>query len=67
MLWRLFCTHFANKRDYVYKFCNKPLDRFDRHSREWYLYNLFKSNTDGDDGDDIRMLDDEMNNYALYF
>ena len=65
MLWRHFFKHIANNRDYVYIFCNRPLYKFDRHCREWYLYNLIKNNT-GDDGDDIRMLDDGMNNYALH-
>ena len=58
MLWRLFFKNIVNNRDYVYNFCNRSLCRFDRHCHEWYLYNLVKNNTDGDDGDDIRMLDD---------
>ena len=39
MLWRHFFKNIANKRDYVYNFCNRPLNKFDRHCREWYLYN----------------------------
>ena len=63
MLWRHFFKNIANNRDYVYKFCNRPPNKFDRHCREWYFYN----NTDGSDVEDIRMLVDELNNYALSF
>ena len=62
MLWRHFSKNIANNRDYVYYFCNRPLNRFDRRCREWYLYN----NTNGG-GDEIRILNDELNNYALHF
>ena len=60
-----FFKHIANSRGYVYNLYNRPPNRFDRHCREWYLYNLIKNSTDGDDGDDIRTLIDEMNKYAL--
>ena len=51
----------ANNGVYVYIFCNRPFNDFHRHCREWYLY-------DNTDGDDIRMLNDEMNNiYDAYW
>ena len=54
-LWRNFFLNIANNMDYVYHFCNRPFHTFDLHCREWYLYN-------NNDGDDIRMLNNEMNN-----
>ena len=59
-LWRIFFLKIANNRDYVYNFCDTPFNDFHRHCREWHLYNY-------SDGDDIRMLDDEMNNYGAYW
>ena len=59
-LWRTFFLNVANKRNYVYNFCNRPSNDFQRHCRECYLYN----NTDGDD---IRMLNDEKINYGAYW
>ena len=29
----------AISEDYVYNFCNRPLNRFHRYCREWYDYN----------------------------
>ena len=52
LLWRKCLMETANERDYVYNHCNRPLNSFDRHCPERYLY----KNTDGDDK---RMLDDE--------
>ena len=65
ILWRHSFKHIANKRDYVYNSCDRPLNKFHRHCRDWYLYNLVKNNTDGED--DVQMLEDEMNNYAFFF
>ena len=59
-LWRVFFSKNANNRVYVYNFCNRPYTDFHRHCREWSLYN----NTDGDD---IRMLNDEMVIYGAYW
>ena len=60
-LWRKFFLKIANNKDYVYNFCKRAYNDFHRHCRELCLYN----NTDGDD---IRMLDDEMNNnYGAYW
>ena len=66
MLWRKVFKNNAKNRDYVYNFCKRPFNKFDRHCRECYLYNLVKNNTAGDE-DDIQMLelDDGMNDYAL--
>ena len=35
----------ANNKYFVYNFCNRPLNRFDQHCREWYFHNL-KKNTE---------------------
>ena len=59
-LWIIFFLKFANNNDYEYNFCNRPFNDFHRHCREWYLYN----NTVGED---IQLLDDDMNNYAAYW
>ena len=34
-IWTLFFLNIANKRDYVYKFCNRPVYKFDWLCREW--------------------------------
>ena len=60
ILWIKLFLNIANNRHYVYNFCNRPLNKFDRHCREWYLYN-------NSDADDIRMLNDELNNYGAYW
>ena len=67
ILWRIFFLKVAKNKDYVNDFCIRPLNRFDQHCREWFLYILVKNNTDGGDVEDIQMLDDELNNYAIYF
>ena len=59
-LWRKFFLNIANNRDYVYNYSKRPFNDFHRHCREWYFYN----NTDGDD---IRMLNDEVNIYGAYW
>ena len=60
LLWTEFFLNIVNNRECVYNHCKRPPSRSDRHCREWYIYN----NTDGDD---IRMLDDEMNIYGAYW
>ena len=55
----IFLSKIANNRDYVYKFCNRPAKKFDRYCCEWYLYN-------NPDADDIRMLNDELNNTCVF-
>ena len=59
-LWRKFFLNLAINGEYVYKFCNRPLNGFDKLCREWYSYN-------STDGVDIRMLDYYMNNYGAYW
>ena len=54
-LWRKFFLNIPNNRDNVYNFCNRLLHEFDRHFREWYLYN-------NRDENEIRILNDELNN-----
>ena len=65
MFWRHLFKHIANNRNYVYNFCNRPPKNFHRYCCEWYLYNLVKNNTDGED--DVQVLEDEMNKYAFFF
>ena len=55
LLWRKYFLNIANNRDYVYNFCNRSINKFDRHCREWYLYN-------NPDADETRILNDELNN-----
>ena len=57
LLWRKFFLNFANNREFVCIYCNRPFKNFHQHCREWNFHN-------STDGDDIRMLNDEMNNYA---
>ena len=37
ILWIKFFLNIANNRDYVNIYCNRPLNSFERHCREWYL------------------------------
>ena len=61
LLWKNFFLNIVNNRNLVYNFCKRPFNEFHRHCREWYLYN----NTDGDD---VRVLEYDMNNnYAAYW
>ena len=60
LLWKKFFLNFAKNRDYVYKNCSGTFNNFNRHCRERFFYN----NTDGDD---IRMLNDEMNHYGAHW
>ena len=61
LLWRIFLD-IANNRDFVNNYCNRPLNRFDRHCREWYLYNLIKDNTEIDYNNNL----DNNFNYGIY-
>ena len=54
LIWRDFFLNIVINRDYVYNFCNRPMNNFDRYCREWYLDN-------NPDADDIRLLDDALN------
>ena len=60
LLWRKFFLYIANNRDYIFDYCNRPFNIFQRHCREWYLSH------NGDDNE-IRMLDDELNNHFMLF
>ena len=42
-LWRTFFTKIDNNRDYVYKFCNRPLNGFDKHCREGFFLQFNKN------------------------
>ena len=46
-LWRKFFWNIAINRDYVNDYCNRPLNSFARHCREWFFYNnteIYSSN-----------------------
>ena len=36
--WVLFFLNIANNRDYAYKYCNRPVKKYDRYCLEWYIY-----------------------------
>ena len=38
LLWRKFLLKIANNRDYVNIYCNRPLNCFDRHCCECYIF-----------------------------
>ena len=48
----------TNNRDYVINHCKRPLHKFDRLLREWYL----KKNP-GDN--EMQIFDDNLNNYYI--
>ena len=59
LVWRKsFFLNFANNRDYIINYCNRPFDKFDKLCRKWYL------NHDNDDNE-IQLLDDNFNNTRL--
>ena len=55
MLWRKVFLNIANNRDYIFKYCNRPFNKFDKLCPEWYL-------SHNSDDNDIRVLDDNLNN-----
>ena len=59
-LWIIFFLKIANSRDDVFNFCNRPLNNFNRHCREWYLYNNPNAIV-------IGTYTDELNNYEAYW
>ena len=60
MLWRKFFLNIANKRIYIINHCNRPLLKFDRLLREWYL-------NENPDGNETRVFDDNLKNYYNVF
>ena len=46
--WRKFFLSIAKNRGYFFNFCNRP-NGFDRHRREWYLYNLLRNSNNNQD------------------
>ena len=55
LLWRKFFLNTANNRDYIFKYCKRPFNKFDRHCRECYL-------SHNSDENEIRVVDDNSNN-----
>ena len=55
LLWRNIFLNFANNKDFVNNYCNRPLNSFDRHCREWYLHSNTEDNLD------------ELPEHAIYF
>ena len=63
LLWIKFFLKIANNRDYVNNFCRRPLNSFDRHFREWCLYNLLKNNIKTNSANNL----DELPEYEIYW
>ena len=45
IMWRKFFLDIANNGEFNNNYCSKPYNKYHRYYREWYLYNLKKSNT----------------------
>ena len=60
MLWRNIFLNIANNREYIINYCNKPLHKFDRHLREWYL-------GENPNDNEMRKIDDNLNNHYIVF
>ena len=59
LLWKKIFVNIANNSEYVFDYCNRPINKFHRSCPEWYLYNKPCDN-------EIRMLNDKLNtNYML--
>ena len=63
MLWKKIFLIFANNRDYVNIFCDKPLKRFDKNCRERYFHSLLKNNTEKDCNNKL----DDLPENAIYW
>ena len=63
ILWKKFFLTIANNRDYVHNYCNKPLNRFDQHCREWYLHNLIKNDIEINSSNSL----DDLPEHAIYW
>ena len=50
----------VNNGDYIIKYCNRPIKKFDKHCREWYL-------SHNSDDNEIRVLDKNLNNMFFAF
>ena len=55
LLWKKIFLNFANNRDYIFIYRNRPPNKFHKLCREWYL------NQNSDDNE-TRALDDDLNN-----
>ena len=62
LLWRKFFLNIANNRDYINSLCKRPYSRFDQNCREWYLYNLTKTNTEISSDNNL----DKLPEYGTY-
>ena len=61
ILWRKFFLNFANNRDYVNIYCNRPPNRFDKYCRDMYLHNFLRNNTEIDRNNNL----DDWPEYAI--
>ena len=59
-MWRKFFMNIANNRDYVIHHRNRPLHKFDRLLREWYL-----NKKPGDN--EMQIFGGNLNNYYIVF
>ena len=53
IFWKKIFIKIANYRDYVYISCNSPRNSFHQHFRDWYFFNLMKSNAEIDYDNDF--------------
>ena len=60
LLWRKFFMNIANNRGCIINDCNRPLHKFDRLFREWYLNENLND-------DEIRAFDNNLNIYYFVF
>ena len=58
LLWKIFFLNIGNNRDYIFNYCNRPINKFDELCREWYL-------SHNSDDNEIQVLDDNLNNNYL--
>ena len=54
LLGRKFFLNIANNSDYIIKYCNRPLNKLDRHLGEWYL-------NENPNDNEMQVFDDNLN------
>ena len=60
MLCRKFFSNIAKNRNYIFNYCNRPVHKFDRLLREWYL-------NENPNDNEMRVFDDDLNNHYFVF
>ena len=59
-LWRKIFSNILNNGDYISNYGNRPLNKVDKHVREWYL-------TENPNDNEMRAFDDNLDNYYTVF